>query len=143
MGSRTIVQTAIGTLWGRDCIFLDRLSMPDTSTLVLKGTINTGIVRQFVPPEQMPTSEELPYVLRFNGVLATHILELDTWQSQHDSEDNAFMGSSFEELVDSRWLSSLAGKVTPNHRHFAVLTYDDVIDVICRDYTLSFNPKTA
>ncbi len=143
MARRNIIQTAIGTLWGRDCIFLDRVSMPNTSTLILEGTINTRIVKQFVPPKEMPASEELPYVLSFNKVLAVQILELDTWESQHNDEDYAFMSSSFQELVGARWLSSLGGKVTADDRHFSVLTYDDVIDVICRDFELTFNAKAA
>ena len=142
MASRNIVQTSIGTLWGRDCIFLDRMSM-STSTLTLEGTINTSIVKKFVAPKEMPASEELPCVLSFRNVLAVQIFELDTWQSQHNDENNAFMDSSFEELVGSRWLSSLGGKVTTDDRHFSVLTYDDVIDIVCRDFELTFDAKAT
>jgi len=143
MATRKAVQTAIGTLWGRDCMFLDSLSMPDNSTLVLEGTINTSIVKGFRSPQDRPVSGELPYRLMFDGVLALQVLELDTWESQADDDDSAFTVSSFEELVDSRWLASLGGKVTSNDRHFAVLTYDDVIDVICRSYDLQFDGEAA
>ena len=140
MAKRKIITTTIGTLRGRDCVFLDRLSMSDSAMLVLEGTINTGVVRQFIAPNDMPASGELPYTLTFRGVLAVQVYELDTWESQ-EHDDNVLLESSFEEIVDSPWIASLQGKITPNDRHFRLMTYDDVVDVICRDFELVFDPN--
>ena len=139
MERRNIIETTIGTLWGRDCIFLDRLALSNDATLVLEGTINTAIVKGFLAPTEMPASEELPYVLRFFQTLAFQVYELDTWQSQNKNSDDAFMGSSLEEVVNSEWVASLGGKVTPQCRHFSVLTYDDVIEAVSRDFELALN----
>ena len=140
MARRKIIHTEIGILRGRDCIYLDSLSMQDGSTVVLEGTVNTEIVREFKPPRDMPKSGELAYRLSFAGVLALQMFELDTWESQADDYYDAFSDSSFEEVLDSSWLGSLRGKVTAEHRHFAVQTYDDVVEVICRGYDLTFDP---
>lgn len=137
------IKTEIGILWGRDCIFLDRvvMNLERASDLILEGTINTNIVKEFVLPQNMPVSGELPYRLRFSGVLAVQILEYDTWCDLHENDQTVSQDpSSFEEVIDSRWKASLNGKVTKPDRHFRVSTYDDIIDVICRDYELTFNP---
>lgn len=137
------IKTEIGILWGRDCIFLDRavMDLERASDLILEGTINTNIVKEFAPPAGLSASGELPYRLRFSLVLAVQILEFDTWCDLHDSDPvESAEPSSFEEVLNSRWKASLKGKVTEPDRHFRVSTYDDIIDVICRDYQLSFNP---
>ena len=133
-----VVKTAIGTLWGRDCIFLDNVTMSN-GELILTGTINTDIVLEFVQPEGMPKSGELPYEFTFRGVLAVRIIELDTWESQNH-DDDAFMESSFEEILDSSWLSNLGGKISSACRHFRIATYDDIVEVISGSFEIEFKP---
>ena len=137
MQARNAVETDIGVLWGRDCVFLDRISMPDTSTLCLQVSINANIVRDFRAPDGWSKTDEIPYVFMFQRCLGYQVLELDTWDSQND-DTNAFLDSSFQELVNSKWLASLAGKRGQSHRHFQLATYDEVFDIICVDYRLSF-----
>lgn len=44
--------------------------------------------------------------------------------------------SSFDEMINSAWISSLGGKITSDYRHFIVRTYDYIIEVACRGYLL-------
>lgn len=137
MQTRNTIHTDLGILWGRDCVFLDSVSMPDMTTLRLHGSINANIVRDFCAPDGWSKSDEIPYVFTFLRCLGYRVLELDTWDSQND-DTNAFLDSSFQEIVNSKWLASLAGKRDHSHRHFQLATYDEVFDIICSDYNLSF-----
>ena len=137
MQSRKAVQTQIGVLWGRDCIFLDSVVMPDVGTLRLQGTINANIVRDFRAPAGWSRSDQIPYAFLFHGCLAHQLMELDTWDSQNHDE-TAFLESSFQEIGSSNWLHRLSGKLDQNHQHFQVATYDNVFEIICQDFELLF-----
>ncbi|MEM1296443.1 MAG: hypothetical protein AAGH89_13830, partial [Verrucomicrobiota bacterium] len=72
-------------------------------------------------------SVEFPrYRIDFSGVLAFQIIELDSWDGESES--------SFDEILESEWIRDLGGKVTSEHRHFLVQTYDDVIEVVCEAF---------
>lgn len=115
------IETSLGRLFGRDCIFLDRFVFEDEkSTLVLEGCIG-GKLCTIQQPDRF-----IPYILRFRGVLALKMMELDS--TDWDGE------SSFDEVHDSEWIRELGGKVTPSKRHFFVQTYDYVFDVVCDGY---------
>lgn len=116
------IETALGRLDGRDCIYLDRFAFEDgTGTLVLDGAIN-GTLCTIPQPGRF-----VPFTLRFLGVLAVKMVELDSCDWDFES--------SFDEVRDSEWISSLGGKVTAAHRHFFVQTYDYVFDVVvCEGY---------
>ena len=124
------VETALGRFYGRDCIYLDRLTFEDgTSTLVLDGCINGNLCTTRQP------GRFVPYSLRFRGVLAVKMVELDSCDWDHES--------SFDEVLDSEWIRSLGGKVTTAHRHFFVQTYDDVFDVVCEGYEFEVRAVTT
>jgi hypothetical protein len=129
------IETDLGRLAGRDCIYLDGFAFEDgTSTLVLDGSINGNLcsirqARRFVP-----------YTLRFRGVLAIKMVELDSCDWDFES--------SFDEVRDSVWIRSLGGKITAAQRHFFVQTYDYVFDVVCDGYefevhTVADEPNAA
>ena len=125
MTSRVPVQTKFGVLRGRDCIFLDRVGFEQgTNTVVLEGEVNGALV------SRGGGDHYIGYVLRFCGVLALRMVELDSWDENPSS--------SLDEIVGSPWVSDLGGKVTAQHRHFCVHTYDDVFDVVCETYELEF-----
>jgi hypothetical protein len=129
MQRRIPIETELGCFQGRDCIYLDDVTFEDgTTTLVLEGSINGNLCTVPQP------SSFVSYSLRFRGVLALKIVELDSWD--YDCE------SSFDEVHDSEWVRSLGGKVTPAYRHFCVQTYDDVFDVVCKTYQFEIQ-KTA
>jgi hypothetical protein len=112
------VNTSVGLLRGRDCIYLDSVSLPDeVRVLILRGEINGDLCERRAP------GASLPFEACFSGVMAIRVLELDSW---------SFTGeTSFDEVLESSWIAELGGKVTPEHRHFIVQTYDDVFDIVC------------
>jgi hypothetical protein len=117
------IETSLGRFYGRDCIYLDRASFEDSAaSFVLEGSINGNLCTEKRP------GDFIPYRLRFFGVLALRMVELD-------SCDWAFE-SCFDEVRDSDWVRSLGGKVTADHRHFFVQTYDSVFEVVCENYEL-------
>lgn len=112
-----------GVLYGRDCIFLDDVKLTDnTDTLTLVGNLNGDLLR---PPRQT----DVPYRIIFSGLMAMQMLELDSWDDEY--------ASSLDEIIESEWVSSLGGKVTTEHRHFCVVTYDVVFDVVCKQMTIT------
>ena len=121
------IETEYGVLNGRDSIFLDEISMTNrTNHLHLKGEFNSSLCSK-------PVSEKwIPYEIIFEWVLASKITELDTWESQR----NWYNETSFDEIIDSEWLKNISGKKTPEHRHFIILTHDDVVEVICKSYSI-------
>jgi hypothetical protein len=116
------IETTLGVLSGRDALFLDQIEMDiQQGVLQLKGTINGALLAKSL-------NRDIAYVLTFFGVLALQLIELDSW-------DNCAT-SSFDEVWHSRWQVQLGGKVTPDHRHYLVQTYDDVIEVVCQRFDL-------
>jgi hypothetical protein len=121
------IETEHGFLAGRDCIFLDEISFQyRTNTVVLKGEVNGNLVSN--PPED--GSRWIPYQLVFSGVLALKMLELDSWDFE--------CASSFDEILDSEWMAALGGKVTTDHKHLLVQTYDDVFELVCSSCEFSY-----
>ncbi len=120
------VETPIGILKGRDAIFLDKLEVDiQQGTLMLEGSFNGRLASKPV--------DDVSYALAFSGVLAFKVVELDSW------DYNAV--SSFDEVLNSEWLTQLGGKVDQSYKHYLIQTYDDVIDVVCRKFTLAIKDK--
>ena len=115
------IETPLGCFFGRDCIYLDRASFEDRAArFVLEGEINGNLCTK------KRLGEFIPYRLRFFGVLALRVVELDScdWACE----------SCFDEVRDSDCVRSLGGKATPDYHHFFVQTYDDVFEVVCQNY---------
>ena len=115
------IQTVLGTLKGRDCIYLDDAAFQNgVNQFVLKGEINGNLC------SKKRTGIDIPYEIIFFGVMALKMVELDSCDS--DSE------SSFDEVIGSSWIKSLGGKVDTNHHHYYFQTYDEVFEVVCDRY---------
>lgn len=115
------INTELGLLKGRNCIYLDEVSIEDgTNTLVLNGDVDGNLC------SKGRVGEDMQFTLTFTGVLALKMIELDSWGWEGES--------CFDEVLDSEWIRQLGGKVTPAHRHFQIQTYDDVFDVVCSAY---------
>lgn len=134
-----LIETEIGVLWGRDCVYLDHTSKTDAGTLLLRGTINCRIVRNYLPPPGWEEAEDLPYELLFRNVLGFQMLELDAWGTQNE-DLSALSESCFEEVENSMWLKRLHDKLV-RLRHLRLATYDDVLEVLCETYTWQFGDK--
>lgn len=124
------IETPLGIANGRDAIYLDKVEFLNrTNTVVLTIDFNSALCSK-------PSRESIEfdsYLLYFEGVLATSIIELDSWDWESES--------SFDEIEKSAWIKELGGKVTNEYRHFLVQTYDDVIEIVCR--TFEFKPANT
>ncbi|WP_419832589.1 hypothetical protein [Endozoicomonas atrinae] len=119
---------------GRDAIYLDDVLFENrTNHLKLKGDVNSALCSKSIPEKW------IPYCLTFEWVLSVKITELDTWESLR----NWYNESSFDEVANSSWLAEHGGKVTPEYKHYILLTYDDVVEVICKSYQLEFGEPKA
>lgn len=119
------IETKIGVLKGRDAIYLDTFDY-DGSDLFVRGMMNGNLASN-------TTERDIFYSIRFRGVLALQVLELDSWFHLGWSSNRE---SSFDEVINSRWQASLGGKVMPEHQHYSFATYDDIIDVVCHGFEL-------
>jgi hypothetical protein len=121
MAHNSPIETVLGRLDGRDCIYLDGYWFEDgSSTLTLEGSIN-GDLCGIAQPGRF-----ISFILRFRGVLALKMVELDSCDWEFES--------SFDEVIGSEWVNKLRGKIDSLHRHYFVQTYDNVFDVVCTTY---------
>ena len=121
-------QTPFGIVNGRDAIYLEEIKFLNrTNTLVLDVSF-TSCLCSDLDDDVVDFNEVL---IVFNNVLATKIIELDSWDWDSDS--------SFDEIIDSQWIKELGGKVTSKEKHYLVQTYDDVIEVVCENYEIKLN----
>lgn len=124
---RIPIKTEIGYLAGRDAIFLDEV-IYDTRTLTLKGEFN-GIL----------STENLDgflgYKINFKNVYYMRSIELDV--SFKLLEDEILdCESSFEEMFDTDVLKAVQKARNLNLRQFMFWTYDDLFEIVCKDYEL-------
>ena len=118
MATNVAVDTPVGTLSGRDCIYLDDISFgDDANTLILKGELNGSLC------SNAALGSTYSYVATFHGLMAIEMLELDSWNWSGES--------SFDEVQHSEWVARLGGKVTSEHRHLLFQTYDLVFNIVC------------
>ena len=90
------------------------------------------------PPS--PPAKWQAYAIQFSGVLTFQGTELDTWESL---QGGRFPETSFDEIIDSPWIASMAGKIRPQHRHFVLQTYDRVFEIVCTSYDLQLKQLRA
>ncbi len=129
------IDIGLGEMNGRDAIYLDNITFSNrTNHLHLSGKINSNLCSS-------PMTEKwVPYELKFEWVIAYKITELDTWESQK----NWYNISSLDLIENSDWLKSLGGKKkSPEHKHIIMLTYDDVIELVCKNYQVKLGVSHA
>ena len=123
------IETPLGIANGRDAIYLDKVVFLNrTNTLVLEIDLNTALCHRISESDVIDFSN---FLLTFDQVLATKQVELDSWDWESES--------SFDEIQDSEWIRELGGKVTSEYKHFLIQTYDDVFEVVCKNYEFAPN----
>lgn len=117
------INTPLGQLHGRDCIFLDEVFFDTSdSILTLVGDINGPLIR---PPH---SEEWVAYDLIFHGVV---------WHRQGPLDGSGWdWEASFEERPGSPLLAKLDPDGSLGLHHYFVQTYDDTFDVICKRHEL-------
>jgi len=119
-----LIETLLGIVRGRDAIYLDSFEYELHSVVKLAGGINGKLASN-------PIEKFVKYSLSFTSVLAFKVVELDSWDYQSES--------SFDKVVDSDWRKTLGGKITPEHKHYLIQTYDDVIEVVATKFSLKIS----
>lgn len=135
MEKATAVNTCLGVLYGRDCIFLDQMKGDDRDNLTFMGEINGHLVSRCSGVKRW-----FPYALTFQRVLAYFACELDTYENLAGTGYLGHLdGSSFDLIEDSSWLKSLPVREDfdkNRYRHYRLFTYDDVFNIIAVSYSL-------
>jgi len=116
------IDTEAGILMGRT-VFLDRVDYDyrgNSASLI--GTL-------------LSTSEqEFAYELTFLGIVSFSITELDFYEYRGKS--------AFDEIINSKLVDAFkhhdsARKLSPIHRHFRLIAYDDVFEIACLNFSFS------
>jgi len=118
---RTAIETTLGTLHGRDAIYLDQLSQ-EADRLVLAGEINSNLCSGASAPDQW-----IQYRLEFARLVALKVWELELYPAE------TLVESSFDLVEDSKWAEALG---VSDLSHFVVSTYDYVYEVLASDFEL-------
>jgi hypothetical protein len=121
--------TAVGTIQGRDAFFLDAIEHAFTPVRVrFRGELNNSLCSA-----PASANEFTPYILSFYDVLAFKMEEIDFSTRRNRS--------SFAEVKPSLWLEWLdtqdkARQIVSTHKHFFLVTYDYIFDIIAKRYEL-------
>ena len=130
MEKTTAVNTCLGVLKGRDCIYLDQVKRDALNNLTFTGDINGHLISQ-----HRGEKDWFPYTLTFRRVLAYFACELDTYENLAGT--GHLGGSSFDLVEDSSWLKSLPVREDFDkslYQHYRLFTYDDVYHIIAVSY---------
>ena len=122
----TPIETSLGILKGRDCIYLDKVYKKDRSYL-FEGEINGRLLNN-------GKDSFIKYKLEFKNVISMFTCELDSYDAI-----NTNSVYSFEIIEDSKYLKKLSADKkfdSKAFKHFRFKTYDDIFDIIAKDYAL-------
>jgi len=117
--------TDLGYLTEAQAFYLDEIKFDyELSRLTLKGEMK-GEFCQPARPEQW-----LDYELSFSDISGFKFLDLDM------TEEAPCEG--FQEVLASDWLATMPGDSMDEQRHLIFVSNDDVIEVICHAFDLSW-----
>ena len=122
----TPIETSLGILKGRDCIYLDKVYKKDRSYL-FEGEINGRLLNN-------GKDSFIKYKLEFKNVISMFTCELDSYNAINTN--NVYI---FEIVEDSKYLKIIAANDEldiKSLKHYRLKTYDDVFDIIAEDYAL-------
>lgn len=120
---------ALGMLYGRDCIYIDTVTLDDMDSLTFSGEINGHLA------SKIQKEEWIPYRLEFRRVLAYFACELDTYENIDGTRYLDY--SDFTVIKNSVKLLKLPIRVDfdrSEYKHFRVFTYDVVFDIFAVSY---------
>ena len=120
------IETSLGILKCRDCIYIDKVYKKDRSYL-FEGEINGRLLNN-------GKDSFIKYKLEFKNVISMFTCELDSYDAI-----NTNSVYSFEIIEDSKYLKIIAANDEldiKSLKHYRLKTYDDVFDIIAEDYSL-------
>lgn len=128
----------LGELNGRDCIFIDTVTLDGDDFLTFSGEIN-GYLASKIRDEKW-----IPYTLKFSRVLAYFACELDTYENLCGTD--YLDHSDFTVIENSERLAKFPIRSDFDksiYKHFRVFTYDVVFDIFAVDFELKADMKKA
>jgi len=123
------IETSVGFLKGRDCIYIDTVLQNENSSLTFKGELNSNLLT-----DTKRNKDFLPYKLVFPQILAVFYCELDTYSNLNQPKS-----SMFDLIENSEWLESILIREDYDksiYKHYRLSTYDYVFDIISIGYRL-------
>lgn len=120
---------ALGVLYGRDCIYIDTVTLDDNDSLTFSGEINGYLA------SKIRKGIWIPYKLEFKRVIAYFACELDTYENlvggrYLDHGDFTIIENSTKLLK----LPVRGDFDRSEYKHFRVFTYDMVFDIFAVSY---------
>ena len=133
-----IEDAVLGSLNGRDCIYIDRVILDDMGSLIFEGEINGALA------SKLRADKWIPYRLEFKRTLAHFACELDTYErlcgtAYFDHSDLTIIENSGQ-LADFPIRRDFDRAL---YKHFRVFTYDVVFDIFAVGYELSADLEKA
>lgn len=120
----------LGVLSGRDCIYVNTVTLDTVNSLTFEGEIN-GLLAPKIRDYKW-----IPYKLVFKRVISHSACELDTFLN---SGYNRYNGC-FTVVQDSKQLAKLPirGDFDRSiYKHFRLFTYDIVFDIFAADFEMT------
>ncbi len=134
------IETCLGVLRGRDCIFLDRVEQDNRGNLTFSGEINGDLASRHKESKGLQEIKWFPYTLTFQHVIACFSCELDTYENFIGN--SGLEGSDFDLIENSKWLESMPVRKDlkkDGYKHYRVFTYDIVYNIIAGSYKLEID----
>ncbi len=129
---------ALGTLFGRDCIYIDTVTLDDMGSLTFSGEIN-GYLASKVRREVW-----IPYKLEFKRVIAHFSCELDTYENIEGTRYLDYSDLTVIKNSTSLLKLPIRGDFDRSlYKHFRVFTYDVVFDIFAVSYEFSADVENA
>lgn len=131
------VETDAGTIAGRDAIILDSIRLPDERKLVLTGSLNSDLCDGLTQIDH-----SVNFKLSFGGVVWLKLTELDFADAESSENcdipyrESCFVISQNSELVVSFRDADHSSKITDNHKHYVLATYDTVFELIANEFKM-------
>ncbi|MDR1198127.1 MAG: hypothetical protein LBK94_03820 [Prevotellaceae bacterium] len=123
--------TNIGIISGRDAIFLDLVEHKN-NVLTFHGEINSDLLNI----KDIGNDDFVKYTLNFYDVIFYQCYELDLYNLN-------LLKSSFDSIKKSKLIEELNSrnteKITNEHKHYRLATYDYIYEIISSKYILKIN----
>ena len=131
MEYRAIKTKEIGIIYGRDAIYLDefRQIFGTEYCCIFKGEFSSSLT------DINSDKHFIPYIFSFSDVIYYQCCELDLYinEKKLDSSFDLVCNSS---LIQELKNGSISSKISEDHKHYVLQTYDYIFDIIAKDYKL-------
>ncbi|MBK0404807.1 hypothetical protein I5M27_17580 [Adhaeribacter sp. BT258] len=114
------IETQYGVIKGRDGIYLDSISYPKETELILKGEFNIN-------------TDFKNFEISFSRIIYSQLIELD-FDDRGGLESFGYFENSA--LIEKFRKIDHSNKLNARHTHYYFRTYDIVFEIIAQEYNL-------